>query len=454
MFIEQFYDEGLAHLSYMIGDEDKAIVIDPRQDVKAYLDLAIKKEVRITHIFETHRNEDFVIGSCSLAAKTNAKIYHGDKLNFEYGNFVKENDEFKFSNILIKVLETPGHTPESISLVLYNTSSCDSPFAVFTGDALFVGAVGRTDLWKSREHAAGFLHDSIYKKLLPLGEQVLIYPAHGAGSVCGEGMGSHNFSTIGYEKKYNKSLQSMSKEEFIKEQSKIQFAHPPYFKEMEKQNLQGPDILEAIPRPNRLNVEDLAKDKSAHIVDVRSPEAYASVAIPTSIAIPANMISNFAGWFLDYQKDIILIAENKENMQSAAIQLIRLGYMRIKGWLPGIHAWEISGKEYWHFPVVHAKEIKKRLEQNTQFILLDVRSESEWKEGHLPGTTHIFIGDLPERMKELSKDEVITTFCGSGRRATIAASLLKQNNFNQVEICFGSMAACKAIGCSIETNVN
>ncbi|KTD14104.1 MBL fold metallo-hydrolase [Legionella israelensis] len=450
MFIEQFYDEGLAHLSYIIGDEDKAIVIDPHQDVGDYLDLALRKKVRITHIFETHRNEDYVIGSRSLAEQTNAKIYHGNQLDFKYGNSVKENDEFQFSNILIKVLETPGHTPESISLVLYNTTSSDSPFAVFTGDVLFVGAVGRTDLWKSRKEAAGFLYDSIYQKLLPLGDHVLIYPAHGAGSVCGEGMGTHDFSTIGYEKSYNKSLQKLSKEEFIKDQCSRQFEHPPYFEEMEKRNLRGPEILNSVPHPRRLNVEEVVKNKSAQLVDVRPPEGYAGVSIPNSIAIPHDMISKFSGWFLDYEKDIILISENEEDMESAVIQLVRLGYTRIKGWLPGIHAWEITGKEYWHFPVVHAQEIKKRLEKNKQFILLDVRADNEWNEGHLPGAKHIYLSDLPEHIKELPQDSVITTFCGSGRRATIAASLLKQRNFKQVEICFGSMAACKAIGCPIE----
>lgn len=450
MFIEQFYDKGLAHLSYMIGDGNEAIVIDPHLDVNNYLTLARKKRVRITHIFETHRNEDYVIGSRALAAQTHATIYHGSQLNFKYGNPIKENDEFWVSDILIKVLETPGHTPESISLVLYNTVSCAAPFAVFTGDALFVGAVGRTDLWKSREEAAGFLYDSIYQKLLPLGDHVLIYPAHGAGSVCGDGMGTHNFSTIGYEKKYNESLQNLSKEEFIEGQCRRQFEHPPYFKEMEKRNLEGPDILKTPKQPTLLRVEDLIKNKAAQIIDVRPPEAYASVSVPNSLAIPDDMISKFAGWFLDYDKDIILIAENEESMTSAAKQLIRVGFTRIKGWMASVHEWEISGKKFWHIPVVHAQEIKNRIENNKPFVLLDVRTDNEWQEGHLPGAKHIFIGDLPERINELPQDTVITTFCGSGRRATIAASLLKQKNFRQLEICFGSMAACKAIGCPIE----
>lgn len=208
MFIEQFYDDGLAHLSYLIGDEQKAIVIDPHLDVDDYLDFAHKKNVRIIHIFETHRNEDYVIGSRALSAMTGADIFHGKNLHFQYGHPVKEDDLFKMNQMEIRVLETPGHTGESISLVLYDKSSSDAPFAVFTGDALFVGSVGRTDLWKTRTEAAGELYDSILKKILPLGDHVLLYPAHGAGSVCGDGIGARNFSTLGYEKNTIKACRS------------------------------------------------------------------------------------------------------------------------------------------------------------------------------------------------------------------------------------------------------
>tara|TARA_Y100000588_G_C14239686_1_gene918812 strand:+ start:1090 stop:2442 length:1353 start_codon:yes stop_codon:yes gene_type:complete len=449
MFIEQFFDKGLAHLSYMVWDEEQAVVIDPRQDIQDYLDLAIKKKVTITHIFETHRNEDYVIGSRTLASQTGAKIYHGRGLNFAYGQSINENDEFKLSSIKFKILETPGHTPESISLALYHLKSCDAPFAVFTGDALFVGSVGRTDLWKTRDEASGILFDSIYNKLLPLGDHVLLYPAHGAGSVCGDGMGSHHFSTIGYEKKYNEFLQDISKDQFIKKQRARHFDNPPYFKEMEKQNQKGPEIIQQTPTPRLVTTEELQNNDIDQIVDVRSPEAYSGVAIPNSISIPHDMISSFAGWFLEYNQSIILIAENQSQLKSANIQLQRLGYTNIKGWFPGLHDWEITGNNFWHIPAIHAETIKKRLETGHSSIILDVRSEKEWRDGHLPGAKHLFLGDLTKQMHDIPDKSHVTTFCGSGKRATIAASLLKKHDFKHIEICFGSMAACQAIGCPI-----
>lgn len=162
------------------------------------------------------------------------------------------------------------------------------------------------------------------------------------------------------------------------------------------------------------------------------------------------MISKFAGWFIDYNKDIILIAENEHMMGDAVRQLVRLGYKKFLGWFPGLHAWEITGKSYWHTPAIHAMEVKERIKQDKPFTLLDVRSDNEWKSGHLPGAKHVYIGELLDHLKEMNKDTTITTFCGSGQRATIAASLLKKHQFENIEICFGSMAACKEVGCPIE----
>ncbi len=449
MFIQQFYDEGLAHLSYMIGDKKKAIVIDPHLDIADYLAFAQNKGVNITHIFETHRNEDYVIGSRSLSALTGAAIYHGQHLDFKYGEPVDEGDVFKINNIHIKIIETPGHTPESISLIIYDKSSSDSPYAVFTGDALFVGSVGRTDLWKTREEAAGILYDSLYDKILPLGDHVLLYPAHGAGSVCGDGMGARNFSTIGFEKKYNDGLQAKDKKAFIEHQKARAFEVPPYFKEMEKRNQTAPDILIKLPQPKILKPENLEDDK-IQLVDVRSPQAYASVSIPGSIAIPGDMLSKFAGWFLSYDKPIVLIAENDHELQTAVRHLIRIGYNKFKGWFKGTHGWEITGKDYWHIPTIHAQQLKNRLEEDYSFTVLDVRTDKEWEAGHLPGAKHIYIGELMNKWKEIPQNGPVTTFCGSGKRALIAASILKQQKFAQVEVCFGSMMACKEIGCPIE----
>lgn len=456
MFIEQFYDEGLAHLSYIIGDENQAAVIDPRMDIDVYLEAARKHGATITHIFETHRNEDYVVGSCNLAKRTRAKIYHGANLDFSYGNSCKEGDRFEFGKIVLKILETPGHTPESISLVVVDTSTGETPLGVFTGDALFVGTAGRTDFWKTREEAAAILYDSIYHKLLPLGDQVVLYPAHGAGSVCGGAdMANRNFSTIGYEKEHNQSLQCGSKQEFVDQQKIRTFENPPYFKEMERRNQHGPDVLYDLPEPSLVQVkafEPLLDNHKIQVIDIRSPESYAGAAIPNSLSLPLPLLSGYVGWFLDYDKDIALIADS-EQQQEAIKQLVRLGYNRITHALEGgLHKWEVSGNPFWTIPAIHAETVKKRIESNNPFILLDVRKDEEWEQGHLPNATHAFLGTLREEIDSLniSKDQTITTFCGSGQRAVVASSILKSKGYQNVEVCLGSMQACKAVGCPIE----
>src|SRR5690606_231866 len=217
MFLHKIKSEGLAHLSYIVGDGNEAVVIDPRRDVDCYVGIAAREGVRISRIFETHRNEDYVIGSVELAARTGASIHHGHGLDFEYGEDVREDDCFECGALRLRVLETPGHTPESISLVLTDSHQGDTPVGVFTGDALFVGDVGRTDLVEGREREmAEALHCSLFEKLLPLGDQTLLYPAHGAGSACGENMADREFSSLGHERAHNPLLQVTDRDEFVR----------------------------------------------------------------------------------------------------------------------------------------------------------------------------------------------------------------------------------------------
>jgi hydroxyacylglutathione hydrolase len=242
MFLEKVRSAGLAHLSYIVGDKGEAAVIDPRRDCKVYADIAQTQGAKITHIFETHRNEDYVIGSLDLARLTGAEIYHGKNLPFTYGNSVSEGDTFALGDVLLTVLETPGHTYESISIVLADNSLSENPLGVFTGDALFIGDVGRTDFFPDRaEEVAGLLYDSIFKKLLPLGDHVILFPAHGEGSVCGGSLSSREFSTLGYERKHNAVLQITDPSDFIKYKMNEHHHIPPYFKKMEKYNLNKPN---------------------------------------------------------------------------------------------------------------------------------------------------------------------------------------------------------------------
>lgn len=455
MFIETIKSEGLAHLSYLVGDGCEAVVIDPRRDCEVYVQLAAQKGVRIVHIFETHRNEDYVIGSCDLARLTGATIHHGAAMEFGYGQSVSEGDAFEIGAIRLRVLETPGHTMESISLVLMDCDYGDTPVAVFTGDALFVGDVGRTDFFpdRSREVAA-MLFDSLFEKLLPLGEQTILYPAHGAGSVCGDSMASREFSTLGYEHRHNPALQVTDREAFINYKVNEHHYQPPYFRTMEAYNKNGAPPLHALPSPPPISpdlVERALTSGSAVVVDLRSPEAFAGASIPGSLAIPLDMLSAYAGYLLGYEQDIILIPEEKEQIPVAVQHLVRMGYERIIGYLKGgLHAWEVSGRHYDRIDGVDARELTQRLQDGSHLTLLDVRKISEFRQGRLEGATHIFLGDLQQRLGDIDKDRPVVTFCGSGRRAIIAASILKRHGFQHIENAFGSMRACQNIGCPIQ----
>lgn len=453
MFFEKVRSEGLAQLSYIFGDGDAAAVVDPRRDCRIYRDIADREGVQITHIFETHRNEDFVIGSCDLAAITGATICHGDGLPFAYGKTVTEGDSFEFGKFSLRVLTTPGHTDESISLVLADQEFTDQPLAVFSGDALFIGDVGRTDFFPERAaEVAGALFDSIFDKLLPLGDHVLLYPAHGAGSVCGSGMASREFSSLGYERLFNPSLQVEDREAFIRNKINEKHAMPPYFKQMENLNLNGPPLLKSLPHPSPFSAKDfLAQmDQGMIVIDTRSPEAFSGAFVPDSLAMPLDMIAAYAGWFLPYDVKIGLIVERTEDVDAATRTLVRLGFESIIGFLAeGLHSWEVSGLPYDKIPAIYAGDLKERMKQAQPYTLLDVRKDEEVSSARLPESTHIFLGELPSRLDEIPRERPVITFCGSGRRAIIGASILKRHGFEKVENCLGSLAACKAVGCEI-----
>lgn len=455
MFLETIYSPGVAHLSYIAGDDGKAFVIDPRRDIGVYLDIARREGCRITHVFETHRNEDYVIGSVELANISGAKVYHGAELDFKYGNPVHEGDSFEFGNVLLRVLHTPGHTMESISLVYHDREFSDDPLGVFTGDALFIGDVGRTDFFPDRkEKVAGMLYDSIFQKLLPLGDHVLLWPAHGAGSVCGSGMAERNFSTLGYELRNNPVLQKTDRDEFIRYKATEYHYLPPYFKRMEKYNLEGAPPLAEHPWPRPLSAEDFHRmiAEGMDVVDVRSPEAFAGTHVPGSLSLPLEMVPAFAGWFLNYDRPLGLVVEEPGQVGTAVRHLARVGSDGVVAFLAGgLHAWETAGFQYNHIGVVDVRRVEERLDRGESFTLLDVRGAEEFEAGHLRDAVNLYVGELPSRLDEIPRDRPITTFCGSGQRAMVAASYLRMVGFENIEDCLGSMAACERAECQVVT---
>jgi hydroxyacylglutathione hydrolase len=457
MFLEKVRSEGLAHLSWMLGDKGRAAVIDPRRDCAVYQELARREDVRITHIFETHRNEDYVTGSQELARRTGAAIFHGAALDFAYGNPVSEGDRFSFGDLRVAVLETPGHTFESISLALYDTASGASPLAVFTGDALFIGDAGRTDFFPDRaEEVAGLLHESIFDKLLPLGDQTLLYPAHGAGSVCGSGLAAREFSSLGHERLHNNALKNSEKSAFISRKTAEHHYKPPYFKQMERYNLEGsaPPMPE-LPSPPALSPAEFADamEEGMQVIDIREAEAVAGALIPGSFAVPLHMMPAFAGWYLNYHDSVGLVTGYKQqrDIETAVRYLVRLGFDDIRGYLAGgVHAWDKTAREFDSIGTLHVSDLVRRLERK-ELTLLDVRSREEYESGHLPGALHLYAGQLNGRIEEVPREKPVATFCGSGRRAIIAASILKRHGFERVENTMGSLDACQAWGCPITT---
>ncbi len=453
MFLEKIKSEGLAHLSYIVGDQGKAAVIDPRRDCQVYIDVAEQQGARITHIFETHRNEDYVVGSMELASLTGARIFHGKALPFKYGTGVSEGETFELGSVRLKILETPGHTYESISIVLADTSFSEDPLGVFTGDVLFIGDVGRTDFFPGKEEeTSGLLHDSIFKKLLPLGDHVHLYPSHGAGSVCGMGIAAREFSTIGYERKHNPILQLTNRSHFIQHKVKEHHYRPPYFKLMETYNLEGAPPLGSLKTPPPHNAHQFSQkmDEGMIVLDVRSAEAFAGAYVPGSLAIPLEMVPAFAGYFLNAQQDMGLIVEHQSQVKKAFTYLSRIGHDKISAYLAsGMVEWVTKGRKYEQIPSIHVDEVVQRITHKENFTLLDVRSINEFRAGHLPGALHIYVGELEENLEKVPRDRIVTTFCGSGQRAIIAASILKKQGFERVENCLGSMAACAALGCPI-----
>ena len=300
MFLKKIKTPGLSHLSYILGSNGKAAVIDPRRDCEIYLEIASQQGLEITHIFETHRNEDLITGSPHLGQMTKAKIYHGPNAAgpIAFADIISDQQEFKIGNIKVVALETPGHTKDHVAYAFYDENHDDGAVGVFTGDALFVGDVGRTDFYPDEmKEMAGALYDSLHK-VMDLGDQALIYPAHGAGSVCGSGMAEREFSSICHERKNNPRLQ-LSKAEFV--DAKVNEVHyqPPYFENMERLNLVGAGPVPRVLVPKVLSFSEFKGQRFDVLIDVRDTMSFASGHMKGAISLPVGMLPAFGGWFLN-----------------------------------------------------------------------------------------------------------------------------------------------------------
>lgn len=449
MFIEKVKSEGLAHLSWVVGDGMEAAVIDPRRDCVIYGEIAARHGARITHIFETHRNEDLVSGSAALSKLTGAPVHHGPNPagTVRYADTVLEGKEFHFGDLTVKALETPGHTEDSLSFAIYDKSFGKEAVGVFTGDALFIGDVGRTDFYPDRSREmAGLLYDSL-KKLLALGDQAILWPAHGAGSVCGSGMASREFSTLGYERLTNPMLQIKDRTAFIERKAAEHHYLPPYFRDMERLNLEGADMQEPLLPPPEIGPETLVSSELSGgvVVDIRSIEAWCAAHVPNSLSIPVGMIPTFAGWLLSPGDEVILVATNAADAGTARRHLSRIGFDRVGGFLAGLAGWVAEGHGVGSIPMIHAETVRERLEKHQEsWSLLDVRDVNEFREQSVPHAIHLYVGELPSQLDKVPKTSALTVMCGSGQRATVAASVLRRAGFDRLDVFLGSMKAWQA----------
>ncbi|HEY9144818.1 MAG TPA: rhodanese-like domain-containing protein, partial [Arenimonas sp.] len=358
-----------------------------------------------------------------------------------------EGDEFEIGQLKIRVLETPGHTDDHLAFVLHDTSYPDGAVGVFTGDALFVGDVGRTDFYPDRKReVAGLLYDSL-QKILALGDQVILYPAHGAGSVCGSGMADREFSTLGHERANNPRLQFDSREAFVDFKIAENHYQPPYFRLMERLNLEGGEPAPRVLRPRRVTLEELEGLKVAHLVDVREPLAYAAGHLPGAMNLPVDMIPAFAGWFIGEGERIALVASGEDQLKAAMTHLVRIALDQVAGGYVGVVPAAAQGREMESIPMIGTGHVKQRLQAGKDdWTLLDVRDLDERSQAAIEGSQHIYVGELNQRYRDLDPDRHYTLMCASGMRATVAAGWLASRGFRKLDVYLGSMGAWKATG--------
>jgi hydroxyacylglutathione hydrolase len=452
MIFERYKSKIVSHLSYFIGSDTEALVVDPRRDCHVYINKAQLENMSIKFIFETHRNEDYVIGSLELAKLTGAEIYHGPWPDYKYGRQLKDGQEFYLGKLKVKALHTPGHTPGCMSYVVSDLASGDESVLVCTGDTLFVNDVGRTDFGglKKRREWSENLYNSIYNKLLPLGDHVILCPAHGSGSVCGGNIAEREWSTLGIERRVNPLLQ-LSKERFIEFKVSEHQEYAPYFRLMEKYNVEGAPFIGGGPKLIALSPKAFQQymDEGALVIDTRTPVAFNNAHIKDSFNIPQERLSK-AGWLIPHNKPILLIVNTKTDLDYAAISLSRIGYDNIIGYLGnGLSSWLKTGKPKESSGSISVHELQERIIAKEKMILLDVRRKDEWDKGHIAGSRLVYVGLLEKHLQELPTKYPIVIICKSGNRSNIAASILLRDGRDNIFNLLGGITAWQNAGYNV-----
>ena len=454
MYLKQFYLGCLAHASYLVASEGEAAVVDPRRDVEEYLAEAEKQGARIRYVLETHLHADFVSGHRELAERTGAEIVFGAKAQAAFPHrAVTDADEIRLGRLALRFIETPGHTPESVTIVVVEEGV---PKAAFTGDTLFIGDVGRPDLAGARgftpQQMAGMLYDSLHLKLLAtLPDDVVVYPAHGAGSLCGRNMSKDTWSTLGEQRRVNYALQPMPKERFVEMMTTDLPEVPRYFPMDVQINREGAPPLEAAPLPPGLAPEKLEarRDAGACVLDVRPYAAFGAGHVPGSLNIGlGGQFASWAGTLLDAGREIVLVTEDEAQVREAVTRLARVGLEKVIGYLAGgIANWDKAGKLLARIPQMPVDELMAELrERRPQLQILDVRRPAEYAAGHVPGAVNIPLDRLEAETLGLDGRRPTVVLCAGGYRSSAGTALLRRAGFDDLYNVVGGTSAWIAAG--------
>jgi glyoxylase-like metal-dependent hydrolase (beta-lactamase superfamily II)/rhodanese-related sulfurtransferase len=460
MYFEQFYLTCLAHASYMLGSEGIAAVVDPQRDVEIYLEEAARHDLKIAHVIETHLHADFVSGHRELAERTGATIHLGAGAGAMFPHVeVTEGDEVRFGRCVLRVLATPGHTPESICVLVTDLDRSPTPWAVLTGDTLFIGEVGRPDLSPGHtpQQMAALLYDSLHSKLLTLQDTVEVYPAHGAGSLCGRNISPERFSTIGHQRAFNYALQVKSRDEFVHLLTADLPERPEYFFRDAQINRAGAPALAELPPLTALKPHEAESQQAAGtvVLDTRPSSQFGAGHVPASIHVPlSGQYATWAGTLLGLDVPILLVAEDPERLEESRMRLARVGIENVVGYLEGgILAWEQAGLPLNQVPQMSVLDLYQLLcDQPSEVRVMDVRRPTEWEAGHVEQAMLRPLDTLPSpavqvnqtaALADLDPRKLIAVLCRSGYRSSIATSLLEREGCKSAVNVVGGFEAWK-----------
>jgi len=460
MYFKQFYLGCLAHASYLIGSNGEAVVVDPQRDVDEYITEAATQHLQIKYIIETHLHADFVSGHHELATRTGAEIVFGRQAVVAFPHRrVADGDELKIGSVVLRFMETPGHTPEGICVLVRDTQALDSPQKLLTGDTLFIGDVGRPDLAGGKGYTpqmmAAMMYDSLHTKILALPDETEVYPAHGAGSMCGKNMSKETSSTIGEQRKFNYALKPMTREQFVEMMTADLPEAPAYFPQDAEINRAGARGLSELTEPKALSASDVAGLSSdVVLLDIRPAEEFGNGHLPGSLNIGlGGQFAMWAGSLIPINSEIVIVAATNAQVDEAVMRLARVGIENVVGYLKGgIDSWRYAGRPLEIVPQVTVQDLKQRAEEG-DLQILDVRRPGEYESGHVPHAVTEPLATLERNVSDLvlDKEKPIAVICAGGYRSSAATSLLQKHGFKNLLNVTGGTSAWINAGYPVET---